>query len=524
MKYDAFICYRREGGDFLAKKLFEDLSKNGFNVFFDENIDKKNNKRKLKSIIFGSLYRSKSIIIIISPNCFDISNNKSKVRYIDEIKEALRYNSERYFNDKKTIIPIILYNRLNTIPFPEDIKEIAEGIAIEDICAENYYYKLVEVITRLGKHREEKRNAINPMLLVSLCVNIILLALCFIMLFSDIEKTEINTSSIIDTHTSEKSDSTDRDSAHKDDNYSQISDESSSLNESDIINKKGISMNTIWKEELYGFTAPTNIVNGGLSNFDGDYYYYGNTTLRSSNRYGSEIKILYDGPAYYINIVDDKIYFVSPSNNYAICRINKDGTDFKTVYNHPCHELSYYKGIFYFCCEEDNKFYICSMDKNELKTRKLYESNAWYMNVSQYGIIYYIDINNNNSLSSIKTDGTDQKVLLSDDKYYDLCVINNTILVSKNKDLRYLYCIDPVSLKQTQIRNSYTQNTNFSNNKLYFINEEQNLCCCDLDGSNYSIISDSENYNFISIIPELICCCKADNDSAVFILEDKYYE
>ena len=392
------------------------------------------------------------------------------------------------------------------------------------MCSENYNYKLEELINRLGKHGEEKRNLINQLLLVSLCVNLFLIALCFIMYFSDKETTETNMTSIIDTQISEKSDSSNN-SSHNDDNNSHISDDTSLLNESDIMNNNDTSIGTMWKEEPYGFTAPTNIVNGGLSNFDGDYYYYGNTTLRSSNRYGSEIKILYDGPAYYINIVDDKIYFVSPSDNYAICRIKKDGTDFKIVYNHPCHELSYYKGILYFCCQEyDDKFYICSMDKNDLRIKRLCESNAWYMNVSQNGIIYYIDINNNNSLSSIRIDGTDQKVLFSDDKYYDLCVINNTILVSKNKDLRYLYCINPISLKQTQIRNSYTQNTNFSNNKLYFINEEQNLCCCDLDGSNYSIISDSENYNFISIIPELICCCNADNDSAVFILEDKYYE
>ena len=38
MLYDVFICYRRDGGDFLAYRIYKDLTDSGYSVFIDDNV------------------------------------------------------------------------------------------------------------------------------------------------------------------------------------------------------------------------------------------------------------------------------------------------------------------------------------------------------------------------------------------------------------------------------------------------------------------------------------------------------
>ena len=89
LNFDVFISYRRDGGEILARLIYE-LLKNDYNVFFDhETLSSGRFDTKLLNIISSA----KDILVILSPGCFDRCVNEGDW-FMREISCALENNRD----------------------------------------------------------------------------------------------------------------------------------------------------------------------------------------------------------------------------------------------------------------------------------------------------------------------------------------------------------------------------------------------------------------------------------------------
>lgn len=118
-KYDIFISYRRNGGEFTAKTLRDKLEDLGYRVFFDvESLRSGNFNTELYSVIENC----KDFIIVLSPGALDRSVNQDDwVRL--ELEKALRCN--------KNIVPVLLRDFSFPDELPDSIDEVRYKNGIE---------------------------------------------------------------------------------------------------------------------------------------------------------------------------------------------------------------------------------------------------------------------------------------------------------------------------------------------------------------------------------------------------------
>lgn len=95
-KYDIFISYRRDGGEYTAKILRDRLEELGYNVFFDvESLRSGDFNTKLYSVID----QCKDFLLILSPNALDRCVNQD-----DWVRREIEYALQQ----EKNIIPVML--------------------------------------------------------------------------------------------------------------------------------------------------------------------------------------------------------------------------------------------------------------------------------------------------------------------------------------------------------------------------------------------------------------------------------
>lgn len=96
MKYDVFISYRRDGGEYTAKILRDSLGELGYAVFFDvESLRSGDFNTRLYSVID----ECKDFILILSPGALDRCRNED-----DWVRREVEYALER----GKNIVPVML--------------------------------------------------------------------------------------------------------------------------------------------------------------------------------------------------------------------------------------------------------------------------------------------------------------------------------------------------------------------------------------------------------------------------------
>lgn len=119
MKYDVFISYRRDGGEYTAKILHDKLTELGYNVFFDvESLRSGQFNTKLFSVID----ECEDFIAVLSPNSLDrCSNENDWVRL--EIAHALKKG--------KNVVPVLLRGFQFPEELPEDIDQLRYRSGIE---------------------------------------------------------------------------------------------------------------------------------------------------------------------------------------------------------------------------------------------------------------------------------------------------------------------------------------------------------------------------------------------------------
>lgn len=249
-----------------------------------------------------------------------------------------------------------------------------------------------------------------------------------------------------------------------------------------------------------------NIVNGGFCCYDDGHFYFGDVKLKKSNFLSiSNPTTIYNGSTYYLNSVEDYLYFTTPNENNSICRVKKDGTDFEVIYNMPCHELTYYKDWLYFCCKTGNeKYQISRMNLDDFEVTVLYDCLEWYMSIYN-DKIFFCNYYDNNNIYSMNLDGSDCKCIYYGE-CYDLCIVHDKIYFSRGIRSRELYCIDLDGGDLTLLRDSYTIYTNYRNDKLYYVDSKGFLCKCNLDGTQSEIVQNLSSYSYVTLLPNNIIC------------------
>ncbi len=115
--YEVFISYRRNGGDILAKLLYETLRYKKYSVFFDH--------ESLSAGVFGekilaTITQSKDVIVVLTGECLERCKNKADWMFL-EIREAIKTNKNItlvFSEDFKKPSPQEL------IEYPEEIQKL----------------------------------------------------------------------------------------------------------------------------------------------------------------------------------------------------------------------------------------------------------------------------------------------------------------------------------------------------------------------------------------------------------------
>lgn len=119
MKYDVFISYRREGGEYTAKIIHDKLTELGYNVFFDvESLRSGQFNTKLFSVID----ECEDFISVLSPNCLDRCTNEN-----DWVRLEVAYALQK----GKNVVPILLRGFQFPEKLPEDIEQLRNHSGIE---------------------------------------------------------------------------------------------------------------------------------------------------------------------------------------------------------------------------------------------------------------------------------------------------------------------------------------------------------------------------------------------------------
>ena len=112
MSKQIFISYRREGGEFLGKILYDELSKNGYSVFYDvESL----RSGKFNEQLYKRIEECEYFIILLTPNCLDRCKNQN---------DWVRLEYEHAEKCGKNIIPILTRG----FEFPENLPESMQDL------------------------------------------------------------------------------------------------------------------------------------------------------------------------------------------------------------------------------------------------------------------------------------------------------------------------------------------------------------------------------------------------------------
>ena len=125
MSKQIFISYRRQGGEFLGKILYDELTRNGYSVFYDvESL----RSGKFNEQIYHKIEECLNFLIILTPDCLDRCINKD---------DWVRLEYEHAVKCGKNIIPILtrgfkfpenLPNSMKDLPYYQGVEATAGGM------------------------------------------------------------------------------------------------------------------------------------------------------------------------------------------------------------------------------------------------------------------------------------------------------------------------------------------------------------------------------------------------------------
>lgn len=176
-----FISYRRDGGEFTGKILYDALKERGFEVFFDV---ESMNAGRFDQQIFETIDKCDSIVLILSKGALDRCSNEQ-----DWVRKELEYAMSK----NKNIVPVMLRGFTWPEDLPDSLSDLHyyEGVkastdyweaTVDRICGYLNANKKDEPVKASGTKAEggKSKGPLIAGLIISCITFIIGIALCYI--------------------------------------------------------------------------------------------------------------------------------------------------------------------------------------------------------------------------------------------------------------------------------------------------------------------------------------------------------
>ena len=164
-KYDIFISYRRDGGEFTAKILRDRLEERGYRVFFDvESLRSGDFNTRLYSVID----ECQDFLLVLSPNALDRCVNEG---------DWVRYEVERALQKGKNIVPILLRD----FSFPDTLPPSLEPLRVKNglVANSQFFDAFLDTLTEYLHAKPRKRQLAWGLLAAVAVLAVAALALVF---------------------------------------------------------------------------------------------------------------------------------------------------------------------------------------------------------------------------------------------------------------------------------------------------------------------------------------------------------
>ena len=279
---------------------------------------------------------------------------------------------------------------------------------------------------------------------------------------------------------------------------------------------------------------PGNIVNGGLAAYQENYIYFTDVECNLLKRYDQvtkQIQNLADDCSWFINVVDNWIYYSNASDDDKLYRITVEGTRKEKLNNTRCWDIQIYDNWIYYIDECDHyKIYKMRLDGTDnIKVNDdvsgnlcVQKSGIYYSNqgdgnmiykINHYGSnksklnnfqarsiqivgewLYYINQSKQDHIYRIKLDGTEE-ITLSDDMCAGMNVFRNWVYYINKSDRGKLYRINTDGSCKQRLNNENTEYICIVDKWiLYYLKGKEKTCfMIDLDGGNKYMLN-SEIY------------------------------
>lgn len=217
-----------------------------------------------------------------------------------------------------------------------------------------------------------------------------------------------------------------------------------------------------------------NIVNGGLAASQGDWIYYRSNDggkIYRINQDGTLLEQINDDDSWYINIVNDWVYYRTRDEERKIFRIRADGTNREMISAANAWYINVVDDWVYYRDQDDNdKTYRISLDGS----RQNMVSGQWtgWKNILGEWI-FYINRNDGNTIYRAKIDGTKKQKINTTSSDW-LVASDNWLFFRNIDDEGKIYRIRNDGSEKKKITDNQAIYLNVSNGWIYYSNLSDN--------------------------------------------------
>ncbi|HQA57514.1 MAG TPA: DUF5050 domain-containing protein [Acetivibrio sp.] len=245
-----------------------------------------------------------------------------------------------------------------------------------------------------------------------------------------------------------------------------------------------------------------NIMNGGLASSYGLWDYYSITSKLCKIKIDeSSEQLLANISAWYINVVDDWIYFSNSNDDDSIYRISIDGNDMQKLNNDKSWDITVKDGWIFYSNESDG-YGIYKMKTDGSCRTKINSDKSYCLNITD-DWIYYVNKSDRGSLYKIRLDGSQKEKLINDDCNY-INAEDGCIYYVNNSDEGRIYKLT-MNGNAMRINDDTSSNINVYGEFIYYSNKNDGgkLYRINKDGRNKKLICE-DSCDFINITKKWI--------------------
>lgn len=209
--------------------------------------------------------------------------------------------------------------------------------------------------------------------------------------------------------------------------------------------------------------------------------------------------LLKDTMPYFINVIDDTIYYADSNDEFKIHQMNLDGSDDKAITDCSAYYINVTKDYIYYANATDGAYTLNKMNRKDLSNTVLSEDNCQYINVVGDNI-FYSNMSSGGVICRSDLDGGNLRTINKIPSLY-LNVVDGWIYYSGCPDpeqgfnLNRICRIKTDGSESTVLSECSGGDINIYNNKIYFTDWDNNkITVMNTDGTNKEIYGDYGTY------------------------------